>query len=169
MKNAASAAGRYRPARPDSASSVTTGKPFLSPGTRARRSGKKTTRKRKKIQQYLDLLLGGVKLRMATQLGDHIQLGCEVVAMDQTTHGATISFRRGQDRYVVHATDVVVAVPVPALRKLTFNPPLPPQTAAAMKAACNRLSRASAARPSSVRGSHRSKTASARGFDAPTC
>jgi monoamine oxidase len=71
--------------------------------------------------------------RIATQLGERIQLGCEVVAIDQTTHGAAVSFRRGQAQYVVHATNVVVAVPIPALRHITFEPPLSPEKTAALE------------------------------------
>jgi monoamine oxidase len=71
---------------------------------------------------------------IAAQLGNRIQLGCEVVAINQTTQGAAVAFRRGQEHHVVHATNVVVAVPVPALRQITFAPPLPPEKTAALEA-----------------------------------
>jgi monoamine oxidase len=72
--------------------------------------------------------------RLAAQLGDRIQLGCEVVAIDQTTHAAAVVFRRGREQHVVHATDVVVAVPVPALRQIAFAPPLLLEKTAALAA-----------------------------------
>jgi monoamine oxidase len=72
--------------------------------------------------------------RLAAQLGDRIQLGCEVVAIDQTAHGAAVAFRRGQEQHVVPAINVVVAVPVPALRQIMFAPPLPPEQIAALEA-----------------------------------
>jgi monoamine oxidase len=77
-----------------------------------------------------DLLPG----RMAAELGDSIRLGCEVVSIDQTPHAAAISFRRGQERYIVHASSVVLAVPVPALRRIAFEPPLSPEKRAALAA-----------------------------------
>jgi monoamine oxidase len=72
--------------------------------------------------------------RIAAQLGDRVRLGCEVVAIDQTTHGAAVAFRRGQEHHVVPATHVVVAVPVPALRNIAFSPPFPSEKAAALEA-----------------------------------
>jgi monoamine oxidase len=72
--------------------------------------------------------------RIAAQLGDRIQLGCEVVAIDQTTHEAAVAFHRGQEQHVVPATNVVVAVPLPALRQITFAPPLSGEKAAALEA-----------------------------------
>lgn len=72
--------------------------------------------------------------RIAAELGDRVRLGCEVVAIDQTTHEAIVSFHHGQEQHIVRATNVVVAVPVPALRHITFEPPLPPEKTAALEA-----------------------------------
>jgi monoamine oxidase len=72
--------------------------------------------------------------RIAAQLGDRLRLGCAVVAIDQTTHGVAVAFRSGQEQHVVPATNVVVAVPIPALRQITFAPPLPPEKTAALEA-----------------------------------
>jgi hypothetical protein len=47
---------------------------------------------------------------------------------------AVVAFRRGQEQHVVRATNVVVAVPVPALRHIAFAPPLPPEKTAALEA-----------------------------------
>src|SRR5919108_955354 len=71
--------------------------------------------------------------RIAAQLDNRIQLGCEVAAIHQTTHGATVAFRRGQEQHVVPATGVVAAVPVPALRQITLAPPLPPEQTTALE------------------------------------
>jgi monoamine oxidase len=71
---------------------------------------------------------------LATHLGERIRLGYEVVAINQTSYGAAVTFRRGQGHYVVQGTNVVVAVPVPALRQITFEPPLPPEKTAALAA-----------------------------------
>jgi hypothetical protein len=48
-------------------------------------------------------IVGGNDLlpqRMATQLGERLQLGCEVVAISQTTQGAAVSFWRGQEHHM---------------------------------------------------------------------
>jgi monoamine oxidase len=71
--------------------------------------------------------------RIAAQLGDRIRLGCVVVAIDQDAHGAVVAFRRGQEHHIVPATYVVVAVPIPALRQITFAPPLPPEKIAVLE------------------------------------
>jgi monoamine oxidase len=83
-----------------------------------------------KINGGNDLLPGYI----AAQLGDRVQLDCAVVAIDQTIHGAAVAFRRGHEQHVVPATDVVVAVPVPALRHIAFVPPLPAEKSAALEA-----------------------------------
>jgi monoamine oxidase len=72
--------------------------------------------------------------QMAAELGDRIRLGCEVVAIDQTSHAAAVSFRRGQEHRVVRASSVVLAVPIPALRRIAFAPPLSPGKTAALAA-----------------------------------
>jgi monoamine oxidase len=72
--------------------------------------------------------------RMAARLGSRLQLGCAVRAITHTPHGAAVAFQRGQGPHVVHAPRVVVAVPVPALRKITFTPPFPPEQTAALEA-----------------------------------
>ena len=71
---------------------------------------------------------------LAAQLDDRVRLGCEVVAINQTTQEAAVAFRRGQEQHVVQAPNVVVAVPVPALRQITFVPPLPPEKTTALAA-----------------------------------
>ena len=83
-----------------------------------------------KIDGGNDLLPRGI----AARLGERIQLGCEVVAIDHTAHRVAVAFRHGQAQHVVHATNVVVAVPVPALRQITFESPLPPGTSAGLAA-----------------------------------
>jgi monoamine oxidase len=71
---------------------------------------------------------------MSALLGDRIRLGCEVLAIDQTPDEAAVSFRRGRERDVVRASGVVLAVPVPALRHIAFEPPLSPEKTAALEA-----------------------------------
>jgi monoamine oxidase len=72
--------------------------------------------------------------RLAAQLADRVRLGCEVIAINQTAREAAVAFRRGQEQHVVQAPNVVVAVPVPALRQITFVPPLPPEKTTALAA-----------------------------------
>jgi monoamine oxidase len=82
-----------------------------------------------KIAGGKDLLPRG----LAAHLGERIQLGCEVVAVDQTTHDVAVGFRRGRESDVVSAAHVVLAVPVPGLRRITFAPPLPLEKTAALR------------------------------------
>ena len=68
---------------------------------------------------------------MAAELGDRLTLNAPVTAMRQGEQGVQVVYEQAGHQHELLASDVVVAVPPPALRRILLDPPLAgPQRAA---------------------------------------
>lgn len=66
---------------------------------------------------------------LSARLSEPVQLGEPVLAVNQTAGGVTVRTARGR---TLSAERVIVSAPLPALRGIAFDPPLPPAKAAAV-------------------------------------
>ena len=61
--------------------------------------------------------------RLAARLGEHVRTGCRVTAIRQSDSGVLLETSAG----TVRAEKVIVTVPPPMTKDITFEPPLPPE------------------------------------------
>lgn len=71
-------------------------------------------------------------LAMAAELGDRVRLGGTVTAIRQDGDVAWVTCKTGGVEAAVRGRRVVLAVPIPALRRIALEPALPPEPARAI-------------------------------------